>query len=296
MGQDMHGLDQVRTRALLDLMGDPSPTVWREVRRELGALGKRVLPLLRRAAAGGDPQARARARGLLLRRGRELATRRLCGYAHRGRIDLESALWLLARLDEPGGDLRPYALALDAMAAEVAGRVESLPPGHGRGLALAEYLGDELGYSGATSDYHHPRHIHLHHVIARKRGIPLTLVAIYLLVARRAGIQASAVALPGHVVLRVFGPGKSVLLDPFDGGKVLQERDCLRYLAECGLSFHARWLDDAGDSALFERQMRNLCVGYRRRRLEHELALIGRALTALQSRPQPEPAGSMVSA
>lgn len=277
-------------------MGDPSPVVWGAVRRELTSLGRAAGPVLRRAAQGPDPRARARARQFSLGLAREAAARRLCGYVHQGRIDLERALLLLSHLDDPQADLRPYVLALDAMAAEVSGRIESCPPGPERGLLLADYLGQELGYDGARDDYHHPHNIHLHRAVARKRGIPLTLTAIYLLVARRAGIEAAAVALPGHVVLRISGPGKSLLLDPFDGGSVLSERDCLRYLAESRLSFNPRWLDDATDATLFERQLRNLCVSYRRRRLARELSLVGRILTALRSGQPPRPADAMVSA
>ena len=296
MGRRMQKELQARTEALLDLMGDPSPVVWRAVRRELTSLGRAAGPVLRRAARGPDPRTRGRARDFLLGQAREQATRRLCGYARRGEIQLESALLLLSRLDDPGADLRPYVLALDALAAEVAGRVESRPPGADRGLVLAEYLGEELGYSGIEDDYHHPDNIYLHRALTRKRGIPLTLTAIYLLVARRAGIDAAAVALPGHVVLRLSGPGKSLLLDPFDGGSLLSERDCLRYLAESRLSFDPRWLDDASDATLFERQLRNLCVSYRRRQLGRELALVGRVLTALQAGRRPRPANAMVSA
>ena len=233
---------------------------------------------------------------MLLGQAREAATRRLCGYAQQGQIDLERAMLLLSHLDDPRADLRPQVLALDAMAAEVSSRIEAWPPGPQRGLVLAEYLGEELGYGGVEDDYHHPDNLFLHRVISRKSGIPLSLTAIYLAVARRAGIRAAAVALPGHVILRIYGPGQSLLLDPFDGGAILSERDCLRYLAESRLSFNPRWLDDATDAALFERQLRNLCVAYRRRHLGRELALVGRILTALQSGQRATPERATVTA
>lgn len=277
-------------------MGDPSPVVWRAVRRELTGLGRAAGPALRRAARASDPRTRGRARRVLLGQAREGATRRLCGYAQRGEIDLERALLLLCHLDDPRADLRPCVLALDAMGAEVSNRIEACPPGPQRGLVLAEYLGEELGYTGSEEDYHHPDHIHLHRTLSRKCGIPLTLTAIYLFVARRAGIRATAVALPGHVILRVSGPGQSLLLDPFDNGAILSERDCLRYLAEHRLAFNPRWLDDASDELLFERQLRNLCVSYRRRRLGRELALAGRVLEALHAATSPESAGTAVNA
>jgi len=225
-----------RLETLIDLLGDPSPTVWRSVRGELQKLGRAAGPSLRRAARGDDPRARTRARQFLLQRDRERVSRRLTGYAMRPELDLERGLLLLARIEEPGLDARPYSTALDAMAAEVVRRTESRPPGAKRARALVEYLGRELGYTGDEGDYHHPDNVYLHRAIVRRRGLPLTLVAIYLFVARRAGIPAAPVALPGHVVLRLHGPDRNLLIDPFNGGAELSERECLCYLAARGLA------------------------------------------------------------
>ncbi|HVS09918.1 MAG TPA: transglutaminase family protein, partial [Planctomycetota bacterium] len=194
---------QRRTTAIAALLGDPSPAVWDGVRSELARLGGAARPLLRRAARDGAPRARSRARSLLLGLERERASRRLIGYALRREVDLERGFFLLARFADPGADLRKALAALDAMGAEVQQRSESLPPGPERSLLLCEYLGRELGFAGDDEDYHHPENVHLHRVIERRRGLPLSLCALYLLVARRARIPAAAVALPGHVVLRL---------------------------------------------------------------------------------------------
>jgi regulator of sirC expression with transglutaminase-like and TPR domain len=195
-------------------------------------------------------------------------------------VDLERGLFLLARFEEPGLDARPFVTALDAMAAEVMRRAESRPPGSERARVLVDYLADELGYDGDDGDYHHPDNVYLHRAIVRRRGLPLTLAAIYLFVARRAGIPAAPVALPGHVVLRLHGNDRNLLIDPFNQGAELSERECLSYLAARGLPFSPEWFADAGDAKMFVRQVRNLCVSYRRRGLGREVELISRVLFA----------------
>ena len=268
-------------RTLIGLLDDPSPRVWRTIRRELRGRGSRARPGLRRAVTSGVPRSRARARRLLLDLDREAVSRRLCGYALRAEVDLERALLLLSRFEEPGLDLRPCVLALDAMAAEVLRRIERLPPGSERALVLVDYLGRELGYRGDEGDYHHPDNVYLHRAIVRRRGLPLTLAAIHLFVARRAGLRAALVGLPGHVVLRLRGDDRNVLVDPFGGGAEITERECLGYLAQRRRDFAPAWLDDASAASMFERQLRNLCVSYRRRGLACEVRLLGRVLHAL---------------
>lgn len=271
-------------QTLIRLLDDPSPRVWRSVRRELRRRGRRSRPGLRRAAASGHPRARGRARRLLLDLDREAVGRRLAGYAMRRELDLERGLLLLARFEEPGLDVRPCVLALDAMAAEVVRRTESLPPGSERGLALARYLGGELGYAGDEGDYHHPDNVYLHRAIVRKRGLPLTLAAIYLFVARRAGLRAALVGLPGHVVLRMRGEDRNLLIDPFGGGREITERECLGYLAEYGLPFQPRWFDDADAGALWVRQIHNLHKSFGRRALDSQARALEPLLGVLARR------------
>jgi regulator of sirC expression with transglutaminase-like and TPR domain len=265
---------QARIEALVALLDDPSPTVWNAVRRELERLGQGALPALRKVEAGGDPRVRTRARSLLTRFERERVARRMIGFAMHGELDLERGLLLLSRFEEPELDLRGCVLALDAMAAEVIRRIDDRAPRVERIQVLLDYLARELGYTGDAGDYHHPDNVYLHRAIERRRGLPLTLVAIFVLVARRAGLRAAPVALPGHVVLRLYENERGQLFDPFHASKPLSDRDCLQYLAEHGLPFHPRWFDDTSDATLWTRHVRNLANSYRRRGLEREVELL----------------------
>lgn len=267
------------------LLADESPVVQRAVRRELERRGRSGLSLLRKVAVQGEPRARSQARHLLVHAGRERIARRMINFACRESPDLERGLLLLSRFEEPGLDLRPYLLAIDAMAAEVLKRLDARRQLDGRAKILVDYLGRELGYRGDRDDYHHPDNVYLHRAIVRKRGLPLTLTALYLLVARRARIRAAAVALPGHVVLRIYEEdGRSTLVDPFDSGAVLTERDCLHYLAQHGLAFQPRWFDDTPDLPLWARHVQNLRTSYARRGLEFEVRLLERLTSTLERR------------
>jgi regulator of sirC expression with transglutaminase-like and TPR domain len=257
---------------LASLLGDESEVVQREVRRELLRRGKMALALLRKIERSGEPRTRARARALLLRKAREGVVRRMIAFACGKTIELERGLLLMSRYEEPGLDLRPYVLAIDAMAAEIRKRLDARPALDAHAEILCRYLGRELGYRGDRGDYHHPDNVYLHRAIVRRRGLPLTLTALYLLVAKRSGIRAAPVALPGHVVLRVHEPGgRRVLVDPFARGRVLSERDCLEHLAKAGLPFQPRQLDDASDADLWVRHLNNLVNSYRLRGLAAEV-------------------------
>jgi len=258
-----------RLAALLTLLGDDSPAVSEVARDELKRAGEEVLPGLRRAARSEHAATRARARALVQEIERARARRRLLQYLADGPIELEPALFLMARLERPDLDARPYKKALDAFADAVRRRLEK-DPSASPPLALAEVLGGEIGFSGGTEDYHHPDRIYLHRVIETRVGLPLTLTAIYILVARRLGIRAAALPIPGHVVLRVYGQDRPILLDPFHGGEVRTHQECVDYLARNGLAPQPAWFHDASDALLVQRQLMNLMQSHRLRGFRRE--------------------------
>ena len=259
-----------RLATVVELLSEDSPSVLAVVRRELESSGKAAFPALERAARAEDARLRSRARDLLAFLRRKQVYRRLLRAAARPELDLESGLFLLASLDRPRFDARPYRRALDAMANEVGKRARSDSENFAHPMALAHYLGNELGFVGGEEDFSHPDHIHLHRAIELKRGMPLTLTAIYLFVARRTGLKAAPLALPGRVMLRLYLGRRSMIVDPFQGGRARTRTDCLQYLASHGLVPRPEWFRNATDAQLFQRHLMNLASSFQMRGLERD--------------------------
>jgi regulator of sirC expression with transglutaminase-like and TPR domain len=274
---------RARFEALASLLGDDAPVVRDAVRREYESAGRMGLPSLRRVSKGDAPVPRGRARTLLLDREKTLALRRLLRYVSTGEIDLEKALFLLARYHDPRLDPRPAQAKLDAMAREVATRARGLADPLDRAHVLVAHLGRKLGYGGSAGDFHHPDNVHIQRVLETRRGIPLALCALYMFVGERAGIRATCVPLPGHVMLRLHGDAQSRIVDPYHHGQVRTEKDCRRYLEQNGLTVKGAWFRDADDATLLRRQVANLVRSAELRGLpreRRELALVGRLLEA----------------
>ncbi|MGW5623490.1 transglutaminase-like domain-containing protein [Streptomyces olivaceus] len=162
--------------------------------------------------------------------------RRFAEEARSERPDL-SALCLLVgaegdgSLDEAG--LGAAQVELDRLAGELPFR-----PGTPRAWAeaLRDLLGERYGFHGVGADYRRLESSLLHAVLRRRRGLPILLSVVWMEVARRAGAPVYGVALPGHFVVG-FGaePGlaggsaggveERVLVDPFDGGRLLSGDD-----------------------------------------------------------------------
>ncbi|MEV6182156.1 transglutaminase-like domain-containing protein [Streptomyces sp. NPDC052016] len=151
--------------------------------------------------------------------------RRFAEEARAERPDLAALCLLVAAeadrtLDETGMD------AAQAELDRLAGQVPFRPGGpRAWAVALRELLGERYGFAGSAADYERLESSLLHEVLRRRRGLPILLSVVWMEVARRAGAPVYGVALPGHFVVG-FGPREQqVLVDPFDGGRVLTGRD-----------------------------------------------------------------------
>ena len=120
---------------------------------------------------------------------------------------------LLARFDELAGPL--VRLGLRDMSPEA------------QALELAHYIYERQGFAGNEADYYDPKNSLLPDVLDRRLGIPITLGLVYCEIARRVGVPAQGVSFPGHFLVRIDRKGSEgapVVVDPFFGGRILDEK------------------------------------------------------------------------
>jgi regulator of sirC expression with transglutaminase-like and TPR domain len=146
------------------------------------------------------------------------------------RLDL--AALAVASLETPELELEPVMQQLDGLARRVAEQARAHVPGLAHLEALKQVLAVEEGFSGDAERYFAPENSFLPSVLERRRGLPISLSVVYLEVARRAGVALFGVSFPGHFVVASEVDGRRLVLDPFNGGRVLTEEGCEDLLKE----------------------------------------------------------------
>ncbi len=156
-------------------------------------------------------------------------------------LDLAQAALQIAGIAYPDLDPAPSVQKLAQLAETLRPRLSSLASTLDQAIEVARYLFVECGFTGNTSDYYDVRNSFLNDVLDRRLGIPISLSVVFIEVARRLGLQAEGVGMPGHFLVRHTSPDGQVLLDPFHEGKVVHLEDCQRLLAQVhGPSAHLK--------------------------------------------------------
>ncbi len=173
----------------------------------------------------------------------------------------KAALCFAKGIAYPDLDVAEYLQRLRKLGEDAAEVISPYLPVFSRAEKLADFLFSERGFQGNTQSYQDPRNSFLNQVIDRRLGLPITLSVLYVALAERLSIPAAGVGLPGHYVVKIQPPEGELLLDPFYGGRLLSEDDCM-HLVKASTSFHGSfnraWLRPVSAQATLTRMLNNL--------------------------------------
>ena len=129
---------------------------------------------------------------------------------------LEAAI-AIAQDETPGLDVESVLADVDALALRLKNRLAADAPVAHKLRTLNRYFFEELGFAGNVNDYHDPANSYVPDVLARRRGIPITLALLYMEIAGHIGLRAEGVSFPGHFLVKLRLPQGEVVIDPFTG-------------------------------------------------------------------------------
>ncbi len=132
---------------------------------------------------------------------------------------LETALDLLARFQY--GRLYPVSLRtlLDNLADEYDSRYARRDA-----LDLSEFLFQGYALRGVDEDdFYNPLNSNLVYVIEQKRGIPISLACVYILVGDRLELKIEGCNFPGHFLAVASTRQDKVLVDCYNGGRAISK-------------------------------------------------------------------------
>jgi regulator of sirC expression with transglutaminase-like and TPR domain len=198
---------------------------------------------------------------------------------HLARLFLE-----LASDAYPDLDPKPYLARLRDIALRI--RLRCRPRAKARDIVgqinWVLFVDEEI--RGNQEDYYEPRNSYLNEVLDRRRGIPISLAVLYLIVAERVDLPMAGVNLPMHFMLRVEEEGDTWFVDPFHAGAVYSRSRCEQRISELAgreIILTDAMLAPCSLAVIAARTLRNLKAIHGQSRDITALLPVQRRLTAL---------------
>jgi regulator of sirC expression with transglutaminase-like and TPR domain len=253
-------LSESRRAALLTLLTDDDPAIYRKIRQKIIAFGPSASVWLRPHSLSRDPVLRRRAQEIVLSFDRQKSDNVFLGFCLNNgeHLDLEEGAWKLAQTQYPDINVDGYRALLDSFAEDIR---EKLPEDSNLEHLLPvvnRYLFEDLGFTGNEQQYYEEDNSYLNRVLDRRVGNPISLCLVYLLLSSRLRLPITGIGLPGHFVCRYQSSSAEIYIDAFNHGKFLTKADCIQYLLQGNYSVREDYLTPVSPRRLLLRVCGNL--------------------------------------
>lgn len=249
--------------ALVSLLDDTDQEVKNHVWEKLTSFGHEVIPFLEKKwEESFNPDIQKEIEELVHNLQFSQLKERLKEWKKSEDQDLLSGLWILNTYQYPDLDFEKLSADMHQIYFDVwtAFKNDLMPYEQVR--IINSVLFNQLRFSANTKNFHSPANSMLNSVLETKKGNPISLCSIYLLVAQKLGLPIYGVNLPNLFVLTYKSKDASFYINAFNKGLIFSKQDINNYLEHLKIESRETFFQPCTHKDILIRSMRNLIVAF----------------------------------
>jgi regulator of sirC expression with transglutaminase-like and TPR domain len=134
---------------------------------------------------------------------------------------------------------------------------------HGDEFDLAYFLFRDERIQGEKHDFYNPLNSNLLYALQEKKGLPITLSLIFMLIGKRVGFIIEGCNFPGHFLTKINNDGQTVFIDCFNRGKTIYENEIKDLLKDSYDSLLSLLHEKTNANLIIKRIVNNLVIAYK---------------------------------
>jgi len=259
----MDKLSENELHALVSLLDDTDTEVKTHVKDKIISLGKEVIPFLENKWENSfNPDLQKEIEELVHELQFSLLKEKLTEWRDSEGQDLLTGLWLVNTYQYPELDFEKLNADMHQIYFEVWTAFDNELPPYDKIRVINNVLFGTLRFSANTKNFHSPGNSMLANVIETKKGNPISLCSIYLLVAKKLGLPIHGVNLPNLFVLTYKSPDVTFYINAFNKGLIFSKQDISNYLEHLKIEPLKEYFDPCPNIEIIKRTLRNLYVAF----------------------------------
>lgn len=250
-------------KALVTLLEDEDEEIVTHVEQKLMEIGTGVIPLLEREwETNFNPMIQRRIEDLIHTLQFELFQERLVDWKDNRSADLLEGLWLVATYQYPDLDIDELKQEVHQLYTEVWREFSQdlLPFDQVR--IMNSVLFNKFKFRANTKNFHSPANSMINAVLESKKGNPISLCAVYLLIAKKMEIPVYGVNLPNLFILKYQSEDNEFYINAFNKGLIFSRDDIDNYLDHLNIPPQDIFYEPCSHLDIVLRSMRNLIVSF----------------------------------
>ncbi|MEO9871153.1 transglutaminase-like domain-containing protein [Ekhidna sp.] len=256
-------LKESEIKALVVLLDDEDGEVVSHVENKIMSIGTSIIPLLEQEwESTFNPIIQNKIEDLVHELQFELLKERFLEWKENGSKDLLEGLWIVATYLYPDLEIADIKEEIEQFYHELWRHMEDEMTPNDRVKIFNEIFFNKFKFRANTKNFHSPANSMINSVLETKKGNPISLCAIYLLLAQKMELPIYGVNLPNLFILTYQIGEDSFYINVFNRGLIFTRDDIDNYLESLQLEKQDIFYDPCSNLDIILRALRNLIVSF----------------------------------
>lgn len=277
-------MDDKELKALVSLLDDPDKEVIAHVEQKIISLGNDIIPYLESEWENNfNPEVQKRIEDLIHALQYEVLKNKLALWKEKGAEDLLEGVWLLATYQYPDLDYSKIKKELEQIYYEA--WLEFKPEVHpfDQIKILNSVIFSKLKFGANTKNFHAPGNSMINVVLESKKGNPITLCVIYMLVAQKLKLPVYGVNLPNLFICTYKSKEVQFYINAFNRGLIFSRADIDNYISHLHIKPLDIFYEPCNNVDIVKRMLRNLVISFEKLGEPHKVEEIKQLLDVVSN-------------
>lgn len=256
-------MDAKELKALVSLLEDEE--LRPQIEEKIYAMGNEIIPFLEEEwGASFDASVQERIESIVHTLQFDLLKQRLLEWKNEDSDDLLKGMWLIATYQYPDLSLEKLTQDFEQLYYEIWPNFNPEAHPYDQVKAISGALFSTLRFKANTTHFHSPANSMINSVLESKRGNPIALSVLYMLIAQKLKMPVYGVNLPNFFILIYQDPEKDVefYINAFNRGLIFTKEDIDHYLGQININPQPKFYTSCTHTDIITRVLRNLIVSF----------------------------------
>lgn len=257
-------MEEKEIKALISLLDDEDKQVSAHVEEKLRSMGSQVIPFLEKEwESSFNPALQSRIEDIIHDLQHDLLKDRLMAWYRSENKDLLEGMWIVATIQYPDLSLDKLKQELEQIYYEtwLEFRADLHPMDQIK--VVNSVLFNKLKFGANTKNFHSPGNSMINVVLESRKGNPITLCVIYMLVAQKLKMPVHGVNLPNLFILTYKDTQNTPFyINAFNRGLIFSKQDIENYIHELHLVPQPSFFEPCDSVEIIRRALRNLIMSF----------------------------------
>jgi regulator of sirC expression with transglutaminase-like and TPR domain len=262
-------------QALISLLDDPDDNVYTHIKGKILDMGDHVIPNLEHAWENSfNPFFQQRIENLIHEIQFQNVKNALREWSKTNEKDLLTGALIVSRYQYPDLDETKINEVIQKVTQDIWLELNDNLTALEKIKVINHIFFDVHGFSGNKTNYHAPQNCYINNLIETKKGNPLTLSMLYMIICQSLGVPVYGVNLPQHFVMCYISQSRihdlkavkreDILfyINTFSLGYVFSDKDIDKFLKQLNLDLLPEHYLPADNLTIINRCINNLILSY----------------------------------